>query len=60
VRARQITGEDPRRQAEFGGVGPRDHLVLVVEIEDRHDRAEDFFRAMVMASATSAKTVGAT
>jgi hypothetical protein len=39
--AGQIGGEDAGGEAELRSVGAGDHLVLVLEIEHRHDGAED-------------------
>ena len=39
---REVAGEDAGREAVGGGVGAGDRLVLAVEGEDRHHRAEDF------------------
>ena len=38
-----VFGEDARRQAKFGRIGACDHFVFTVEIEHRHDGAENLF-----------------
>ena len=40
MRARDVGGEDPGGQPEFGRIGAGHHLVLIVERQHRHDRAE--------------------
>src|SRR6185312_7138745 len=50
VRAREIAGPHRRRESVIGVVGDRDGVVLVVEGDQRHHRAEDFLavrRAML-------------
>src|SRR5215472_5843692 len=43
VRARQVAGEHAGCQAKFRRVRARDDLVLVVELEHRHDGTKDLF-----------------
>src|SRR3954469_24629755 len=42
VRGAEALGHDARRKAVGGGVSAPDHLFLVVEGQQAHDRAEDF------------------
>jgi hypothetical protein len=58
MRAGEIPGEDPGRQAELGGIGARDDLFLLSKSRTDMTGPKISSRAMVIASVTSAKIGG--